>query len=299
MAKTNSGLVEYCKAKVGCYYWYGTFGQMASKSLYNQKSSQYPTYYTAKDFAKQIANPKQVFDCAGLIKAYLWTDSIDDATSTYNAKQDFGATAFYNHCTKKGTIDSFDKVVGRLLFKGKSAKMTHVGVYIGDGKIAEAKGHAYGVVISDLDSKWTHWGQCNLITEDSATSEPAPQPAPAPAPTKSVDELAKEVIDGKWGNNPERKRALTEAGYDYDAVQKGVNEMLKKPTPGDNALNEYTRYMVDPAKVNSVLNVRATPNGRIVGNLPPYAEVNVVEEKDGWARIGTDRWVFKSYLKKT
>ena len=127
----------------------------------------------------------------------------------------------------------------------------------------------------------------------------AVEPAPAPAPTKSVDELAKEVIDGKWGNNPERKKALTEAGYDYDAVQKRVNEMLKKPTPGENALNEYTRYMVDPAKVNSVLNVRATPNGKIVGHLPPYAEVNVVEEKDGWARIGTDRWVFKSYLKKT
>lgn len=121
---------------------------------------------------------------------------------------------------------------------------------------------------------------------------------PAPAPTKSVDELAKEVIDGKWGNNPERKKALTEAGYDYNAVQKRVNEMLKKPTPGENALNEYTRYMVDPEKVNSVLNVRATPNGKIVGHLPPYAEVDVVEEKDGWARIGTDRWVFKSYLTK-
>lgn len=293
MAKTNSGLVEYCKAKVGCYYWYGTFGQMASKSLYNQKSDQYPTYYTAKDFAKQIANSKQVFDCAGLIKAYLWTDSIDDTTPTYNAKQDFGATAFYNHCTKKGTIDSFDKVVGRLLFKGKGSKMTHVGVYIGDGKIAEAKGHAYGVVISDLDSKWTHWGQCNLITEDSVTPEPAPQPTPAP--TKSIDEIAKEVIDGKWGNNPERKKALTEAGYDYNAVQKRVNEMLKDNKPADPEI----KWIVDPAKVHSVLNVRATPNGKIVGHLGPGTTVEVVEEQGDWVRIGTDRWVFKSYLKKT
>lgn len=52
-----------------------------------------------------------------------------------------------------------------------------------------------------------------------------------PAPTlKSTDEVAKEVIAGKWGNNPERKKALTEAGYDYKTVQNRVNEMLKTGT---------------------------------------------------------------------
>lgn len=44
---------------------------------------------------------------------------------------------------------------------------------------------------------------------------------------KSVDTLAKEVIAGKWGNGDERKKKLTAAGYDYNAVQKRVNEMLK------------------------------------------------------------------------
>ncbi len=118
---------------------------------------------------------------------------------------------------------------------------------------------------------------------------------PAPAPTKSVDELAKEVIDGKWGNNPERKKALTEAGYDYNAVQKRVNEMLKSSAPAESK----SHWIVDPAKVNSVLNVRATPNGKIVGHLGPGTTVEVLEENGGWSRIGTDRWVFKSYLKKT
>lgn len=45
--------------------------------------------------------------------------------------------------------------------------------------------------------------------------------------TKSVDELAREVIRGNWGNGEERKRRLTEAGYDYSAVQKRVNELLR------------------------------------------------------------------------
>lgn len=44
---------------------------------------------------------------------------------------------------------------------------------------------------------------------------------------KTVDELAREVIAGKWGNGTDRKNRLTAAGYDYSAVQKRVNELLK------------------------------------------------------------------------
>ena len=45
---------------------------------------------------------------------------------------------------------------------------------------------------------------------------------------KSIDELAQEVIDGKWGINEARKDALEKAGYDYDEVQNRVNEILKE-----------------------------------------------------------------------
>ena len=43
----------------------------------------------------------------------------------------------------------------------------------------------------------------------------------------SIDEIAKEVIEGKWGNGDERKKKLKAAGYDYDAVQKKVNEIIE------------------------------------------------------------------------
>lgn len=43
---------------------------------------------------------------------------------------------------------------------------------------------------------------------------------------KSIDEIAREVILGKWGNGQERKDKLTQAGYDYSTVQKRVNELL-------------------------------------------------------------------------
>ena len=63
--------------------------------------------------------------------------------------------------------------------------------------------------------------------------------APTPAPTpqkKTIDELAHEVIDGKWGSGDERKKRLTEAGYDYEAIQKRVNELLT-PTIIDKELD--------------------------------------------------------------
>lgn len=44
---------------------------------------------------------------------------------------------------------------------------------------------------------------------------------------KTVTELAKEAIAGKWGNGQDRKNRLTAAGYDYTAVQNKVNELLK------------------------------------------------------------------------
>ena len=49
----------------------------------------------------------------------------------------------------------------------------------------------------------------------------------APAAKKSVSELAKEVLDGKWGNAPDRKKNLESAGYNYQEVQNAVNKMLQ------------------------------------------------------------------------
>ena len=43
---------------------------------------------------------------------------------------------------------------------------------------------------------------------------------------KSIDEIAREVIRGDWGNGDERKKKLEAAGYDYSAVQKRVNELI-------------------------------------------------------------------------
>lgn len=45
---------------------------------------------------------------------------------------------------------------------------------------------------------------------------------------KTLEDIAQEVLQGKWGNGAERRQKLHQAGYDYTEVQKKVNEILKK-----------------------------------------------------------------------
>lgn len=127
--------------------------------------------------------------------------------------------------------------------------------------------------------------------EPKEDPKPEPQPTPEPVkPEKSIDELAKEVIDGKWGNGKERGERLAAAGYDYQAVQNRVNEILGvgKPATG----RTYT------VKVNSVLNVRsgAGTNYRVVRQLANGTKVTVYETSNGWGRIGNNEWVSMNYL---
>lgn len=44
---------------------------------------------------------------------------------------------------------------------------------------------------------------------------------------KTIEDIAQEVIAGLWGNGTDRKKRLTEAGYNYSSVQKKVNKLLK------------------------------------------------------------------------
>ena len=44
--------------------------------------------------------------------------------------------------------------------------------------------------------------------------------------TDTIEKIAKEVIEGKWGNGQERKDKLAAAGYDYKEVQALVNKLL-------------------------------------------------------------------------
>lgn len=169
--------------------------------------------------AKQLG--VKVHDCVGLIKGYLWCNSAEGAP-IYKAAQDVSANGMLNVCKKKGAIGSMPDVPGVLVFLPG-----HVGVYIGDGYVIEAKGHKYGVVKTALKGRgWKNWGYCPWITYEEKTTTKPSTSTTTTAPKRSIDEVAKSVIDGDYGVGEDRVKRLTAAGYDAKAVQKRVNEML-------------------------------------------------------------------------
>lgn len=224
--KNNIELVDYAKAMVGLPYWYGCFGQIGSESLYDYKRKQYPEYYSNwKNFSSQYG--KRVHDCIGLVKGYLWSSS-PTAEPKYNSSQDVSAFGMYSISKQRGNKSSFPGVEGTLVYKASNANnyltIYHVGVYSTDGNVYEAKGHEYGVVKTKFNrNDWQFWSYCPFISYNTEYSA-----KPIDVTKKSVEEIAKEVLKGLWGSNPERKAKLIAAGYDYDAVQKLVNETLDK-----------------------------------------------------------------------
>ena len=152
MKKTAKGLVEYVLAQLGRPYWYGTFGQAACKELYDQKKNQYPEKYNWT-YDPSVAGQK-VHDCVGLTKGYLWGNGPEDANPIYNREKDMSANMLRDACKIKGPISTMPEVPGVLVFYNY-----HMGVYVGNGEVVEARGRKYGVAKTKLaDRPWTSWG---------------------------------------------------------------------------------------------------------------------------------------------
>lgn len=175
MGYTEAGLAAHAKAQLGQIYWYGTFGQAPTLDLLQQKQKQYPQYMTAARaaYAKQHHVGKagaRVYDCAGLIKSYFWC-STPAAKPKYNAAQDKSAAGLKSCCSQKGKIATLPERPGTLVFIGT----THVGVYIGNGRVAEARGFDYGVVETSIKNRgWDTWGRLNWLEHEPAVTAVCP-----------------------------------------------------------------------------------------------------------------------------
>lgn len=72
--------------------------------------------------------------------------------------------------------------------------------------------------LNNIGNNFIYVGQVLKLPINKATES---------APKKSIEQVAKEVIKGLWGNGAERKKRLTDAGYNYSEVQAKVNQLLK------------------------------------------------------------------------
>lgn len=124
---------------------------------------------------------------------------------------------------------------------------------------------------------------------DPVAIDPKPIQKPQNAAQKSEDEIAREIIAGKWGNGAERKQRLTEAGYNYDSVQALVNKYLNQTQPFTaNPAPASDTFIGIVNTVKDRLNVRtgAGMNYPVIKTLGKGSKVELYKKMvNGWYRL--------------
>ena len=233
---TNIQFVDYCKSLVGQPYWYGCVGYKCTQSLYDKKSKQYPSHYTVDRYGRYMRDIKEnkvCMDCVGLIKSFWWSnggqgvaESIGKSTTDYkisyasNGMPDYSANELFNWARNKGaawgTMATIPNKPGICLHAEG-----HVGVYIGNNEVVEARGFNYGVVRGDLEKKrWLQWFELPLVIYDSNT--------PAPEPITSV----------KLGD---RLLSVGCSGDDVKELQKWINTIVNAKLEEDGQFGNLTK----------------------------------------------------------
>lgn len=176
--KTGEGLALFAEkaAAAKTPYIYSTFGQVLTERKLAEVRRLYPDRMSEKryQYARDHYVGRRTNDCYGLVKRYRWSGgdaenpSLDDIP-IYDGKTDVNANTAYQKAKVKGPIKSIPEVRGLIVWKPG-----HVGVYLGNGRVAEARGFDYGTVITKLsDRPWTNWFQEAGISYDQ-------QPTPTP-----------------------------------------------------------------------------------------------------------------------
>ena len=152
MIQTNDLIAKFQKAlneKWG-YIW-GTYGEVWTKEKQESATREMTIQYGAQWIGKRVS------DCSGL---FYW------AFKELGGYMYHGSNTMYNqYCTSKGKLINGKKEDGSALKPGTAIFLWnqangfhHVGLYIGNGVVIEAKGTQYGVVSSKITS-WHYWGE--------------------------------------------------------------------------------------------------------------------------------------------
>lgn len=121
-------------------------------------------------------------------------------------------------CTTSNLESALRKAGFKVL---KQTKYTKSQNYLLPGDILLCPGHHVAINL-------TTGSKVKKKAPKPAAKKPAAKaPAKKPSGKKSVHDIAKEVIQGKWGTGTTRAAKLKKAGYDPSAVQKEVNKILK------------------------------------------------------------------------
>lgn len=201
-------------------YWYScanTFekGKREAEFLYNNclkgKQFEFPIYIDVEEKRWQQIGKSQMNQA---IKGFC--DTLEDLGFYVGI---YASSYWFNTFIDTANLKEYDKWVANWSSTKPNFKYGRYGLWQNTNKKNVA---GYSV---DGDVSYENYPSIMKSCGLNGFSKQSKKPEP-PA-KKTNEELAKEVIAGKWGNGQTRKNKLTQAGYDYSAVQKIVNKMLK------------------------------------------------------------------------
>ena len=177
----------------------------ADKSLIGQPDKQNMTVH--RWFADKSCPGDYIYNRLGQIASEV-NDKLNGGSSTKDILYRVQTGAFSN----KANADA-------MLTKVKAAGFDTYMVKVDNLYKIQVGAYSNKANADAMSAKLKSAGFDTYITTESGT-------AVTTSSKKSIDEIAREVIQGLWSNGQDRKDRITKAGYDYSAVQKKVNELL-------------------------------------------------------------------------
>jgi len=139
------------------WYWAGTYGQIGTDALWSSKSNQtgITDWYARWQSAKAKGIGKRVADCVGVDKYARWVTV--SGSVPYDKYTDLNQEMLFDLNKTlglaNGLISTLPEQEGLVVWR-----QGHMGIYLGNGLVKEAKGGAYGIIVTKLESgSWTHW----------------------------------------------------------------------------------------------------------------------------------------------
>lgn len=170
MGEKVKEFLAYLESHIGDAYVWGAQGERVDnradleKWVRRKETSRREADRALAYIKKATKTPLYAFDCSGLIVHWL-----RDIRGLIDS--DTNAQGLYRQCKQRGKLGAWQMQAGDLVFRYSFAKgkMGHVGVYVGNGMVIEAKGRDYGVVNLHLSfGGWTHQGRHPALAEDTA-----------------------------------------------------------------------------------------------------------------------------------
>lgn len=292
-----SALVEKCKQPLNekwGYIWGGR-GQVWTQKDQDAATREMTVKYGQKWVGKRVA------DCSGLL---YWAFK-ELGGYMYHGSN----TIWKSYCTNKGTLSSSTSIKpGTAVFLVNGTDYHHIGLYIGNDIVIEAKGTQSGVVTSKL-SHWDAWGELKGVDYSNISADEVEGIGSTTLKNGSSGSLVRELqeglnalgydcgaVDGKFGANTkaavekfQAAMGLPVDGICGDSTWVALNKALG--TEGDSQIEgdviEVLYEAIVTANSGATVNMRSakSTNSTILVSVPLKKIVAVLEEGSEWTKI--------------